>query len=635
MKKISKFIFVIIACLFITGCKKENNKDKTSVEEIEKWIIENVETEIADDISLPTAYKDNSLCTIKWESINKALDNTGKIVLHDSKIKEVVMNYTIANEANEEKSGSITIKIYPKTLDAIATSFVNQIPDEIYEDLSLETIYYDCYTVEWSSSDTSVLTDDGTYIKPQADIMITISYRVKASDTFYKDYSKEVKVVNASVEEKLEGVSKWIQEEFITNLMLEEDLVLPTLDPTYNLELEWITSDPTIITNKGKITRYVFTRYLELRCNVKINNTTKSFTFWMAVKPLDISEMSQKDILENFISAIAVKELSQLKFTAYTNISQTFNGLHFYDNIDVERIKWIAPLDKDSGHDNRPGIKKTSTEFIVVHDTANPGRTANGLAHAKYVSDGGGGTSFQYVVGNDGVYNLIPDDEVAYHAADGRRLFGLIDTGLKATSRLINVTTRGGYFYFNNQKSNVKIPEGAGELTKMVSSGIYYEIGENGNWWINTSYYNSRYGMISNQGGNRNSIGIETCVNETSDYYTTLRFNADLIGTLLIENNLDVLRVLQHNSMCGKECPAALRAAHYWQNFRDMISLEKFGKEHFKDLTFTWVSGTSILDNQGYIKKDIGSASEVKYSVCVKEGNDVIFQSEYTTKLIK
>lgn len=143
MKKISKFIFDIIACLFITGCKKENNKDKTSVEEIEKWIIENVETEIADDISLPTSYKDNSLCTIKWESTNKALDNTGKIVLHDSKIKEVVMNYTIANEANEEKSGSITIKIYPKTLDAIATSFVNQIPDEIYEDLSLETIYYD------------------------------------------------------------------------------------------------------------------------------------------------------------------------------------------------------------------------------------------------------------------------------------------------------------------------------------------------------------------------------------------------------------------------------------------------------------------------------------------------------------
>ena len=73
----------------------------------------------------------------------------------------------------------------------------------------------------------------------------------------------------------------------------------------------------------------------------------------------------------------------------------------------------------------------------------------------------------------------------------------------------------------------------------------------------------------------------------------------------IIENDLDVLRVFQHNNISGKDCPAAIRDQGYWQHFRDLISLEKFGMEHFSGLTFEWKSGSDILSDDGYIAKNL------------------------------
>ena len=122
-------------------------------------------------------------------------------------------------------------------------------------------------------------------------------------------------------------------------------------------------------------------------------------------------------------------------------------------------------------------------------------------------------------------------------------------------------------------------------------------------------------------------------VNAGSDYMKTYRVFADLVAHLLVENDLDVLRVMQHNNISGKDCPAAIRDQGYWQHFRDLISLEKFGMTHFEGLTFDWKSGTDILSDDGYIKKKINDVTEVNYSVVVKRNDDVVLSKEYTTKI--
>ena len=64
--------------------------------------------------------------------------------------------------------------------------------------------------------------------------------------------------------------------------------------------------------------------------------------------------------------------------------------------------------------------------YITVHDTgdADPTHTAkfwSNTVRDEYWEQGKYACSYQYVVGNDGTYHNIPDEEVAYHAGDGTK----------------------------------------------------------------------------------------------------------------------------------------------------------------------------------------------------------------------
>lgn len=60
-------------------------------------------------------------------------------------------------------------------------------------------------------------------------------------------------------------------------------------------------------------------------------------------------------------------------------------------------------------------------EFITIHNTANVSKGANAASHATYMSNGGKNTyvSYHYVVDDKEAYQLLPDNEVAWHAGDG------------------------------------------------------------------------------------------------------------------------------------------------------------------------------------------------------------------------
>ena len=89
-------------------------------------------------------------------------------------------------------------------------------------------------------------------------------------------------------------------------------------------------------------------------------------------------------------------DLSSVTFDEYTNISQTFNSLFFFDNVWEERIEYLIPL----GAANRTGRKLQSVEFIVCHDTAN--NNAGAYGHAGYItSSAAGSTSWHYSCGSD------------------------------------------------------------------------------------------------------------------------------------------------------------------------------------------------------------------------------------------
>ena len=154
------------------------------------------------------------------------------------------------------------------------------------------------------------------------------------------------------------------------------------------------------------------------------------------------------------------KEVEIVNVTAY--------GYQFNYNTDVigcvsrywfgkhEVIEHIAPLNSESENQNRPGTLKPSTEYVTVHDTASAAPTADAYRHAQYVSNGGGGTSWHYSSGSDGIYHQIPDNEVAYHAGDGTRFFNLLDTGVKYEHENPKITIGDDHYYYLDNKKTLK-----------------------------------------------------------------------------------------------------------------------------------------------------------------------------------
>lgn len=138
-----------------------------------------------------------------------------------------------------------------------------------------------------------------------------------------------------------------------------------------------------------------------------------------------------------------------------------------------------------ANNSNRPGAKLRggSPSYITLHETSNPAPSADAEMHRRFVHGGGGphNVSFHAVVDDHESIQLLPWDEVAWHAGDG------------------------------------------------------------------------------NGDGNRDSIGIEICVNKGANWQQTLANAAVLVAGLMKEFSIPIERVVQHNHWSGKNCPMTLR----------------------------------------------------------------------------
>ena len=84
--------------------------------------------------------------------------------------------------------------------------------------------------------------------------------------------------------------------------------------------------------------------------------------------------------------------------------------------------------------------------------------------------------------------------------------------------------------------------------------------------------------------GNMQSIGIEICVNQDSDYNQALANAADVVKQLRAEHGIPADRVRQHNAWSGKNCPRILRGrgSAAW---RDFLAATEPGSDRAPDST--------------------------------------------------
>lgn len=279
-----------------------------------------------------------------------------------------------------------------------------------------------------------------------------------------------------------------------------------------------------------------------------------------------------------------------------------------------------------SGAENRPGDVHQKY-YITVHDTASSAKTADALAHAKYVQGGGGGTSWHYSVGNDGIYHQIPDNERAYHAGDGYQPYQMNASGVSYIEGVTYPTvtiSADGYYELNGIKTVIAAPlKTSGEIptnADINDVGIEVTI-KDGEYYIGRTWWSKDYAKVSNGGGNCNSIGMETMVNQGSDLYLTWQMTAQLVSRLLKDNNLKVHDVKPHHFFSGKNCPQAMRDNNLWDNFLKLVQTEYDILTKFGDYTITFESNDPKFVNQfgRVIKQDTYSKS-VSYNITVTKG---------------
>ncbi len=82
---------------------------------------------------------------------------------------------------------------------------------------------------------------------------------------------------------------------------------------------------------------------------------------------------------------------------------------------------------------------------------------------------------------------------------------------------------------------------------------------------------------LRENGGNRNGISIELCVNDDGDFEKTFDNGARLTAYLLDAYDLDTGAVLQHFNFNGKNCPMTIRESGRWDAFIRLVEQYREG----------------------------------------------------------
>lgn len=295
-------------------------------------------------------------------------------------------------------------------------------------------------------------------------------------------------------------------------------------------------------------------------------------------------------------------------------LNRIYNSVSAYYGGTYTVTRNMLPTDRS----NYSNVVMSSIESITVHDTAGSGTTSTAQANSNWcTSISNTATSWHYTIGNDGVFQQLENNIKGFHAGDGSRSFELVDTGIVATNPNPVVTISPlGYYVFDDVESTMLAPIAA----QITASGIYVTVGQNGNYWMNLSYYNSTYRVIANQGGNNNSIGIETAVNNGSDVILTWHRTARMAASLAVQYDLGRDRILYHNSFSGKPCPRTMMTAGLTPVFDKMADAEYHILKNFSEYTITFTSNDpTIIDNTGRVISRPMATTNVTYTVTVSK----------------
>src|SRR5690606_36630652 len=105
---------------------------------------------------------------------------------------------------------------------------------------------------------------------------------------------------------------------------------------------------------------------------------------------------------------------------------------------------------------------------------------------------------------------------------------------------------------------------------------------------------------------NKNSIGIEICVNSDGNYAKAFQNAVELVAYLMKELNIPIERVVRHYDASRKSCPASMSANNWskWQEFKAAVNKQLNPAPDYKELALIDLYNAGLIsDLNGWIAK--------------------------------
>lgn len=641
MKKIFLIIISVLS-LFLFACNEKKLEINYSLEQIEIKVSEEFKIEINEQIKLSTDNDsvieiNNELLTIKGLKEGKC--NLTISLLEDESVTKKISINVISEKINEYEikydldGGSFDGEPIYKFIDASSVNLLTPIKegyrflgffenDQIITELTNKN--YDL-VAKWEKVNFTIVLDyndgmtENKTISFEIDEKITLPVPEKDGFIFEGWYEGETLVENIDNKDyQLKAIWKELKPEsidaemgFISSIYyLDEDVkvVSKILPEGVSQEVIYKSLKPSIAKiDENGIIEILATGEVKIKVSCAENPAISTI----------ISINVQKTINPyNWIDSIQISNPTAVKVRAYdSNAGYDSYVLGSICYVMFEDINVIENMIA-SGNGNRPGTKVNGNTFkaryVTFHDV---GATGTAESTSNYCTNKTTETSWHYTVGNDGIYQQLPLNEIGYHAGDGTKVaLEYYDTKIQAPdddSTVITINQTTGYFEINGVQCDIKAPlSGDGDIVKNTElpsdTGINYYIDKNtGNVMISNTYWNSDYKTLSNRGGNLNSIGIESCVNKGSNLWYTWAKSAKLISTIILpKTGLATRDVKQHNTFSGKNCPQTMRRAHLWTEFKKMIEAEYNLRTYFYDYKIELICDSEYVKSNGLIDKN-------------------------------
>lgn len=121
--------------------------------------------------------------------------------------------------------------------------------------------------------------------------------------------------------------------------------------------------------------------------------------------------------------------------------------------------------------------------------------------------------------------------------------------------------------------------------------GTVYQAAPHGRgcWHVGVNYGGRMFGTVNN----KNSIGVEMCVQAGYDYNKAFANTVEFVRQLMAETGVPAGRVVQHYDVCAKNCPSQIRAKGMWEEFKRQIG--NGGSGQTEDVSsYTKIMGKSV-----------------------------------------